>query len=158
MDAKRLEEMMLLNMVTLSKLCRLFIPEMKRSGKGGVINVASTAAYQPIPYFSTYAASKAYVLSLTEALHIELKGSGVEVMALCPGPTETGFFEAAGRGSFGMTQTPEAVVDEALRGYLAQKMNVVSGFTNRFTSTLSGLTPRRWSAELAARLVKKSVK
>jgi hypothetical protein len=158
LDPKRLEEMMLLNMVSLSKLCRLFLPSMVEKQSGGVINVASTAAFQGIPFFATYAATKAYVLHLTEALHVELKGTPVEVMALCPGPTQTDFFKSAGRGSFGYLQTPEAVVEAALKGFRLGKANVVSGMTNKVTSTLVRFAPRAWVTGAAAKLLERGSK
>ncbi|HZC76160.1 MAG TPA: SDR family oxidoreductase, partial [Ktedonobacterales bacterium] len=83
--------MLQVNMAALTHLCKLFLPPMVRRGSGRVLNVASTAAFQPGPLMAAYYASKAYVLSLSEALANELRGTGVTVTALCPGPTRSGF-------------------------------------------------------------------
>ena len=93
---ERQRDMVRLNVGTLTELARLVLPGMLERGRGAILNVASTAAFQPGPNMAVYYASKAYVLSFTEALHEELKGKGVRVSALCPGPTDTEFFEAAG--------------------------------------------------------------
>lgn len=89
------EQMIQLNVIALAELTRLFLPEMTGRKQGKIINVASTAAFEPGPLMSVYYASKAFVLSFSEALSRELKGSGVTVTALCPGPTDTGFAAAA---------------------------------------------------------------
>ncbi|MBL7660600.1 SDR family NAD(P)-dependent oxidoreductase, partial [Escherichia coli] len=77
-------------------LCGLLLPGMITAKRGSIINVASTAAFQPIPQFATYAASKSFVLSFTRALWAVTNGTGVRATAICPGPTETGFFDVAG--------------------------------------------------------------
>jgi short-subunit dehydrogenase len=87
-----------LNITALAALCRLWLPEMVAAGRGSIINVASTAGYQPVPYMSTYAATKAFVVSFSLALHYELDGTGVNVMALCPGATRTEFQAVARNG------------------------------------------------------------
>ncbi len=95
LDAERDRAMLRLNMLTLTELCRLYAPAMVARGKGEILNVASTAAFQPGPLMSTYYASKAYVLSFTEALAEELAPRGVRVTALCPGATATNFQSTA---------------------------------------------------------------
>lgn len=89
------DEMMQLNMVTLTKLTKLFAEDMVKKGKGRIMNVASTAAFQPGPTMAVYYATKAYVLHFSEALANELKGTGVTVTILCPGATASGFQAAA---------------------------------------------------------------
>ncbi len=89
------DEMIRLNMLALSHITRHFLPDMISAGSGRILNVASVAAFEPGPLMSVYYASKAYVLSLSEALSVELKGTGVTVTALCPGPVNTGFSKAA---------------------------------------------------------------
>ncbi len=89
------QEMLNLNIVTLTKLTHLFLPQMLENKFGKILNVASTAAFQPGPLMSVYYATKAYVLSFSEAISNELEGTGVSVCALCPGPTESGFLDAA---------------------------------------------------------------
>jgi uncharacterized protein len=91
----RVIEMLNLNIVTLTTLTHLLIPSLRKS-RGVIVNVASTAAFQPVPYMAVYAASKAYVLHWSEALHAELHAEGIYVLTLCPGATTTGFFDAAG--------------------------------------------------------------
>ena len=95
----RQSEMIDLNVRTLVELCHLVLPAMRARGTGAICNVASTAAFQPGPNMAVYYATKAFVLSFTEALHHELKGSGISVSALCPGPTATEFGEVAGSNS-----------------------------------------------------------
>lgn len=94
-----LTSMLQLNVTSLTELCSLFATEMKRRGQGRILNIASTAAYQPTPYFAAYGASKAYVLNFSEALAKELEGFGVSVTCLSPGPTDTGFFDGVDAAS-----------------------------------------------------------
>src|SRR3712207_5244390 len=92
--------MVRLNVEALVELTGAFLPRMCEAGAGAVLNVASTASFQPLPSMATYAATKAFVRSFSEAVHTELSGTGVSVTALCPGFTETEFGEVAGAGSF----------------------------------------------------------
>ena len=96
LDAARQTQMLQLNVVALTELCRLFAPEMARRGRGGILNIASTAAFQPGPLMAVYCATKAYVSSFSVALGEELTGTGVRVTCLCPGATATAFGDAAG--------------------------------------------------------------
>ncbi|MBI1290962.1 SDR family NAD(P)-dependent oxidoreductase [bacterium] len=96
MPPERIHEMMMLNMVTLVELTRELLPAMRLNKHSRIINVASTAAFQPVPYFNLYAATKVFVLHFSEALQEELRESPVRVLALCPGPTPTNFHVAAG--------------------------------------------------------------
>lgn len=92
---KKEEQMLLLNMVTLTKICKLFIPDLIKIGGGNIINIASMAAFQPIPNFATYSATKAYVLSFSEALAFELKDKNIVVTVINPGATQSEFAETA---------------------------------------------------------------
>ncbi len=138
--------MLQVNIAALTLLTRLLLPPMIRSGRGRVLNVASTAAYFPGPFMAEYYASKAYVLSLTEALANELQGTGVTATALCPGPTSTGFAARAGishsklfeRAAMGVEQVAREGFDGMLRG----KTVVIPGARNRWLARLSGLIPR----------------
>jgi short-subunit dehydrogenase len=124
--------------------------------QGAIMNVASTAAFQAVPFMATYAATKAFVLSFSEALWEENRPHGVHVMALCPGVTETNFFEAA-RGKkppARVAQTPEEVVDVALRGLARRKAVVVSGWTNLFMVESERLVPRSVVTRLAGRMMR----
>ncbi|HET9785474.1 MAG TPA: SDR family oxidoreductase [Terriglobales bacterium] len=139
LDLARELEIVQVNVAALVELTRGCVPAMVARGTGAVMNVASTAAFQPVPGLATYAASKAFVLSFSRALHEELRGHGVHVMALCPGPTETGFFEVAGARPRPPIQTPAQVAELALRGLRERRAVVVCGGRNR---ALAALTPR----------------
>src|SRR4051794_27514901 len=132
LDLDRELEMIQLNVRAVVDLTHRFICPMRERKRGTIINVASTAAFQAVPYMATYAATKAFVLSFSEAIAEENPQHGIHVMALCPGVTETNFFEAAKieRPPMRTIQTPEEVVDAALRGLARQKTIVVSGWTN----------------------------
>jgi short-subunit dehydrogenase len=156
--ADRVIEMLALNIVALTRLTRIFLPEMRARQAGGIINVASIAAFLPGPYMSVYYASKAYVLSFSEAIAHELRGSGVVVTALCPGATKTEFQEVAG-----MTDTPllrrlsmssREVARLGLAGHRAGKTVVITGVGNKLTPFAARLVPRRVMARLAASLQK----
>ena len=105
-----------LNIVALTKLCRLVLPGLVARRQGGIINLASTAAFQAVPYMAAYAASKAYVLSLSEALHEEAKAAGVTVTALCPGPTATEFTKRADMEKSKLFSRAAAAPDVARQG------------------------------------------
>src|SRR6267378_5170199 len=121
-----------LNVRSLVELTHRFLVPMRERKGGSIINVASTAGFQPVPFMATYAATKAFVLSFSEALWEENRTHGIQVMALCPGVTETNFFAAAHieRPPMRVAQTPEDVVNTALRGLARQKGHIVSGWTN----------------------------
>lgn len=144
MDPKRELNMIDLNVRALVELTYLFLQPMRERKTGAIINVASTAAFQPVPFMATYAATKAFVLSFSEALWEENRPYGIKVIALCPGVTETHFFEASsiqrppGRAS----QTPEQVVDVALRALARGQGSVVSGWINRAAVLLERFVPR----------------
>jgi short-subunit dehydrogenase len=143
--AGRLLEMIDLNVRSLTELCRLALPPMLERRRGFILNVASTAAFQAGPYIAVYYATKAYVLSLSEALHEESKASGVHVCALCPGPTATEFFEVAGSpgGRLAkMATDPKAVVAAGLRGLARNRAIVVPGIMNKTTSQAGRILPR----------------
>jgi short-subunit dehydrogenase len=152
---ERLLEMIDLNMRSLTELCRLALPAMLERRRGFVLNVASTAAFQAGPYSAVYYASKAYVLSLSEALHVEAKGQGVHVSALCPGPTATEFFEVAGspNGRLArMATDPKAVVAAGLAGLARNKAIVIPGAANKFGAQASRFLPRATLRGIVARL------
>lgn len=146
LDAKRLRQMIDLNVGTLTDLCRAVAPVMIERKSGGIINVASTAAFQPGPRMAVYFATKAFVLSLTEALHEELKPHGVKVSCLCPGPTHTEFGDVAGFGGNGLfdrlAMNAAEVVETGLKGLDANRAVVVPGWVNKVTATSSRIAPR----------------
>ena len=141
----RLAEMIDLNCRTLTELCHLVLPAMRERGKGAICNVASTAAFQAGPNMAVYYASKAYVLSFTEALHHELKGSAIRVSCLCPGPTATEFGEVAGSKSPALERIKgpaEAVVRAGLKGLDRNKAIVIPGLPNKITAQINRVFPR----------------
>jgi uncharacterized protein len=143
-DAGRLSDEVELNVASLVRLTRLLAPGMVERRQGVVVNVASTAAFQPVPYMAVYGATKAFVLSFSEALWGELRPAGVQVLALCPGATETEFFGIAGEAaSVGRRQAPEQVVATALRALDRDAPAVVSGRVNAVTAFAPRLLPRR---------------
>ena len=148
--------MIQLNITTLTHLTRLFLPEMIRRRQGFVLNLASTAAFQPGPLMAAYYASKSYVLSLTIALAQELKGSGVSISVLCPGPTKTEFHHRAGvrHTSIGdmafmsARDVAEAGIDQMLK----RKTVIVPGFLNKVGTIGVRLLPMSLAAHLVKRL------
>ncbi|MEM1043288.1 MAG: SDR family oxidoreductase [Bacteroidota bacterium] len=140
------EGMVTLNVTNLVTLTRLALPGMLQRGTGGVLNVASTAAFQPVPYFAVYAATKAFVKSFTEALHAEVGGTGVAVTCLCPGPTDTGFFERAdmdGVPGGRAAETPEKVARVGLEALLENEHTVISGLNNKVMAAAARFAPTK---------------
>jgi uncharacterized protein len=133
-----------LNVKTVVELSYRFLPPMRKRGRGAIVNVASTASFQPVPYMATYAATKAFVLSFSEALWEENRSHGLKVMALCPGVTNTGFFTASGmeRPPMRAIQEPNEVVDTALRALGRGKSHVVSGWMNYLMIQAERMAPR----------------
>jgi len=141
----RQSEMIDLNCRTLVELCHLVLPAMRERKAGAICNVASTAAFQPGPNMAVYYATKAFVLSFTEALHHELKGSGIRVSALCPGPTESEFSDVADSHSptlERMKMPAEPVVRAGLAGLDANKAVVIPGFRNKVGAQASRFLTR----------------
>jgi uncharacterized protein len=152
---ERLLEMIDLNVRALTELCRLVLPGMVERKRGGLLNVASTAAFQAGPNMAVYYASKAYVLSLTEAIHQEMKGTAVKVTALCPGPTATEFFDVAeARGSTlaKMATDPAGVVRAGLRGLDKNRAIVIPGIANKIGAQGSRFLPRAAMRRVIARI------
>lgn len=149
-------ELLDVNIRALVELTGRLLPELKRRG-GVVMNVASTAAFQPTPYMATYGASKAFVLHWTLALDAELKGSGVRAIAVCPGPTKTEFFRRAGlkKGSVGegLSMSAEAVAEAALRAMGSGKSLVVTGWKNKVSAMVGGMAPKRVATWVAEKVV-----
>jgi short-subunit dehydrogenase len=135
-----------LDCLSLVELTRQFLPGMVTRHRGGIINVASTSAFQPIPTMAVYAASKAFVLSFTEAVWAETKASGVRVMALCPGPTETRFFDNASSTKKFLTrgrQSPGHVAGFALQKFTTRRNpTVIPGAANHILASGYRITPR----------------
>lgn len=134
-----------LNVLSLVELTHLFLTAMLERRDGAIINVASVAGFQPLPRMAVYGATKAFVLSFTEALWGECRGRGVRVLALCPGPVETAFFDAVGsrEPAVGRMSTPEDVVITGLRALERGKSFTVPGWSNYFTTMLPRFFPRQ---------------
>ena len=156
LDINRELEMIQLNIRALVNLTQRFLVPMRERKRGTIINVASTAAFQAVPYMATYAATKAFVLSFSEALWDENREHGVHVMALCPGVTETNFFQVAGidRPPMRTIQTPEEVVDAALRGLSRKKSVVISGWANWLTTEAERFVPRSFVTKVAGKALR----
>ena len=156
LDLERELEIIQLNIRALVDLTHRFLPPMRERKRGTIINVASTAGFQAVPFMATYAATKAFVLSFSEALTEENRVHGIHVMALCPGVTETNFFEASkiDRPPMRTIQTAEEVVDAALRGLARHKTVVISGWTNWLTVEAERFVPRSVVTKVAAKALR----
>lgn len=153
---ERILGMIDLNARALVDLTRRFLPAMVERRRGTIIAVASTAAFQPVPYLAVYAATKSFVLSFAEALATELEGTGVRVQALCPGLTATEFQQVAGtdRVAFNKSgaMTPDEVVAISLAAMEGGRLRVIAGWSNRLTIAAQRLIPNRFVRSVAARL------
>ncbi len=156
-DAQREAEEVRLNSEAIVTLCHAFVPEMTRRGRGGVINVASTAGMQPIPYEAVYAATKAFAISFTDALHTELRGTGVRVMSVNPGPVPTEWQEVAGYAADRPAPAPgeipaEQVVRESLEAFDRGKRFVIPGRTIRWFIRATAPSPRALQLRVTERM------
>ncbi len=155
-DPARLREMIDLNCGALTELCRAVLPDMIERRSGAILNVASTAAFQPGPGMAVYFATKAFVLSLSEALHEEVRKSGVKVSALCPGPTRTEFGAVAGFRSGGgfdrLSMDSQAVVRKGLEAIDRNKAVEITGALNKVGVFSTRLAPRAFVRKIAGAL------
>lgn len=152
------DEMLALNMSALVRLTYLFLPDMLARKKGGVINVASTAAFQPAPYIAVYSATKAFVLSFTEALAGEYREHDIRILALCPGYTDTNFNAIAHVNAPGIRfTTPEAVAEAGLNAFVKNKSYLVHGCPNYLTSLLPRILSRDAVIKIVANMFKGKV-
>lgn len=148
---QKIDKMMAVNMYALTQLTHLFLPQIK-TFKGNVINIASISAFQSVPLMAVYAATKAYVLLFSEALHYEVKKEGVNVLAVCPGPTNTGFFDFANmklEKSPIAYQSSEQVVQTALKAIDARRAVVISGWKNKVAVFAERFLPRSVVTKIA---------
>lgn len=155
-DERAEMDLLQVNVAALTHLTKLFLPGMIARGRGAVMNVASTAAFQPGPLMAVYYASKAYVLSFSEALSNETEGTGVTVTALCPGPTETGFVAAAGMEKSKLFEAnvmdARTVAEAGYRGMKRGKRVVIPGFKNSVMARGVGFLPRGLVAKVVRRV------
>lgn len=158
LDGSMQIEMIDLNIRALTALCHAMLPGMIAAKRGEILNVASTAAFQPGPWMAVYYATKAYVLSFSEALHEEMKGKGVHVSALCPGATKTEFAAVADMESSTLFKTmagdPKAVVADGLAALRANDAVRVSGVANKLMAASIRLTPRFLARQVAGAMQK----
>ena len=150
--------MMQLNMNAVVALTFLFLPLLKQQPKAYILNIASSAAYQAVPYLSLYAATKAFILQFSRGLHYELKKTIVSVTCICPGATDTGFAARAQLGAKGLktaekvNMTPEQVADIAVNGMFSGKTEVIIGLINKAGAFFAWLLPKKLVEQTAAKI------
>ncbi|MEU3555640.1 SDR family NAD(P)-dependent oxidoreductase [Streptomyces fragilis] len=155
---ERDHEQLMVNVVALVGLTHALLPGMLERGTGAVVNVASTAGFQPAPYFAVYGAAKAFVLNFGLALREECRGRGIRVLTLCPGPVDTAFFDVIGTRDAavnGSMSTPEPVVRAALRALDRDRGYVTPGLGNALQAHLLPRRPRTLVAAVAERVTRK---
>ena len=158
-DGEREHDMVAVNVAALVRLSHAVVPGMLARGTGGILNVASTIAFQPAPYQATYGASKAFVLSFSQALWAETRGSGVTVTALCPGPTRTGFVDALGSdvshtAVYRHLAAPEPVVAAGLRALDRGRPVTIPGLRMRIMAIGGRLLPGWVTTRLSERMLR----
>ena len=146
-DWKKLEDMMRLNMESLVRITHTFLPAMVNAKRGGILNVASTAAFQPGPFMAVYYATKSFVLSFSEAINEELQGTGVHVTALCPGPTLSGFQKTANMDKAKILQylnmpTSRSVAEYGYKAFMNKKTVAIHGLGNKLMVQSLRISPR----------------
>jgi len=161
LDDDKIINMLNLNITTLTLLCKYFGLIMKTKRSGYILNVASLAAYQPVPYISAYAASKSYVLNFSEALSKEIEDYGVTVTCLSPGHTETNFFQYAGignnkKGFYGMDTriSPAKVAKVGLDALFSKRLSVIPGIKNNILANVNRFSTRSLTANISKFLTK----
>ncbi len=145
------------NIISLTKLTKLILKDMIDQKEGKILNVASTGAYQPGPLISVYYASKAYVLSFSEALREEVKGKGINVITLCPGATKTNFSKRAGKGDLDVAMSAKEVAQCGYRALITNKAICIPGFMNKVLVFLSKLSPTTLNAKIVKKIQNKAI-
>ena len=160
LDADKVTRMLLLNTLTPTRTCTLYGRQMRARGNGRILNVASTTAFQPLPFLASYAASKHYMVAFSEALHDELAPAGVRVTTVLPGTTRTPFLDVAGLGeseggiagvAHRVAMNPRDVARAAYEGLLAGERRVVPGRLNKTHALVAGLLPQAVMRRVAGR-------
>ncbi|MBS1600550.1 MAG: SDR family oxidoreductase [Bacteroidetes bacterium] len=150
--------MMQLNMITPVHLCQLFLPMLRQQQKSYILNIASSAAYQAVPYLSIYAATKAFILNFSRGLRQELKKTAVSVTCISPGATDTEFVVRAKIGEKGLkaanklNMTPETVATIAVNAMFAGKAEVITGFVNKLGAFFAWLLPKGFVEKTAMKM------
>ncbi|OZM58041.1 short-chain dehydrogenase [Lottiidibacillus patelloidae] len=158
LSVEKQTEMINLNISTLTQMTHYFLPEMKRKGSGKILNVASLAAFLPVPMMAVYAATKAYVLSFSEALNEELNGRNISVTALCPGATKTNFGSVANAAEtkvFKEAMEAEVVAKQAYKALLSGKSTVITGSLNKASALGVKFLPRKAVPKISKRMATK---
>ena len=159
-DKKNYEEMLNLNIYSLTALTHLFLKDMVVRNSGGIINVSSLASFQPIPFFAVYAATKSYVTSFTTAIHEEYSNKGINILGVCPGYTKTNFNKRAQISSQSMpgyTMSSDAVVKQSLRAFEKKKYIIINGKINSFAKFITSILPQKWSLKITKTIIKKGI-
>jgi short-subunit dehydrogenase len=153
-NRERVQQQILLNVATLTDLTAAFLPAMLKKDSGVIINIASTASFQPVPGLAVYAATKAYVRSFTEAVWGEVEGTGVNVLSVSPGATATEFFDVAGNKPFGVLAAPADVINATFKALDAKNTppSIVVGFRNAVTAAVSLRLPTKMVIRVAAKM------
>jgi short-subunit dehydrogenase len=157
LDQERELEMIELNVRSLVAVTHRYLKKMRERRGGVIINVSSTASFQPIPFMATYAATKAFVTSFSEAIAEENRPFGIQVLALCPGSTKTNFFKAANINEPLLVkgqQTVEDVVETAMRAIKSGRTKTISGFANRVGALLGGYFPTSLTSRVMAKALR----
>ncbi|KTD50780.1 SDR family NAD(P)-dependent oxidoreductase [Legionella quateirensis] len=156
MGIDKLDELLQINIVSPSELTQCYLGDFVARNGGSILQVSSTAAFQPGPYMAAYYASKSYLASLSHAIAYELKDTNVSLSILCPGATRTSFFTSAGmensmleRGYTGML-SPEKVAKIAYKGLMQKKLYIIPGVINKSLANLAAISPKKIAAALAA--------
>ena len=151
-------DMLQVNIITLTKLTRLFLPGLLKLQSGYILNIGSTSAYQAVPFLSAYSASKAYVLSFSRGLNQELKKTGVSVTCICPGPTDTNFVNRANVGVKGQkaaerfNMSPQTVAHIAVESLFRRRPEVITGGMNKLSAFFAWLMPKTLVETIAKKL------
>jgi len=157
-NIERIESMLILNIITLTKLSRLFAAEMIKKGTGNIINIASTAAFQPVPKLAAYAATKSYVMNFSDAIAYELKDKNIKVLTVSPGATQSEFGSTAGFGDdttfFNKMPSSEDLAKFTYKAMSQQKTNVIHGLKNRIMAFSNRFAPRKIAIAIAAMMMK----
>jgi short-subunit dehydrogenase len=153
---EELKKIIEVNLICLTHLCHLFIPDMIKRGRGAILNISSTSSLVPCPNIGIYAATKTFVNSLTETLSIELKGTGIKICSVLPGATDTNFFKNAGMDDMEYVKTikkmsPSSVAEKCLEALLCNKRGETIGLRNKLNMVLSRYMPKSILNEISAR-------
>ena len=147
----------ILNTLSVADLTYYIIKKMAEKREGTIINIASTVAFQPVPYMAVYGATKAFVLSFSEALHQEYKDYGIKITAVCTGATKTSFFDKAGPVGMGKPRKAEQVVKTAVKNSEKNKLYVVDGFGNYMVTLLARFLTRQKTVSISGNILRKAL-